>query len=77
MILLDTDHLTVLKYDEHPECRSYLFTVTLDLLFRSLPLPGQRGVLLPIAVPRRSVEKSQSRVEAPDGRQETYAWPFP
>ncbi|HZU35392.1 MAG TPA: type II toxin-antitoxin system VapC family toxin [Gemmataceae bacterium] len=22
MILLDTDHLTVLKYDEHPQCRA-------------------------------------------------------
>ncbi len=23
MILLDTDHLSVLKYDEHPRCRAF------------------------------------------------------
>ena len=45
MILLDTDHLSVLKYDEHPRCRALRarMNASEDPLFAATIRTGDQG----------------------------------
>ena len=54
MILLDTDHLSVLKYDEHPRCRALRarMNASEDPFFATTIRTGDQGPFcVPMALP--------------------------